>query len=93
MTTIVRAKVAHTPHNPFPERAALEAFSDGATAMSDGRIVAVGSWSDIQSGHPEAEVLDARDAILSLGFVDRHVDYPQIRVIGAMRLVFSGAGA
>jgi guanine deaminase len=86
MTTIVRAQVAHTPRNPFAEEAALEAFSDGAVAVSDGQIVALGSWSDVRSGHPGGEVLDARDAFLLPGFVDCHVHFPQIRVIGAMGL-------
>ena len=86
MTTIFRAQVAHTPRNPFTFDAALQAFSDGAIAFADGRIVACGSWSDVRSGHPEAEVLDARDAFLLPGFVDCHVHFPQIRVIGAMGL-------
>jgi guanine deaminase len=86
MTTIVRAQVAHTPRNPFLFDHALQAFSDGAVAVSDGRIVGCGSWSEVRSGHPEAEVLDARDAFLLPGFVDCHVHFPQIRVIGAMGL-------
>jgi guanine deaminase len=86
MTTIVRAQVAHTPRNPFMEEAALEAFYDGAVAFAGGRVVATGPWSEVRSGHPEAKVLDARDAILLPGFVDCHVHFPQIRVIGAMGL-------
>jgi guanine deaminase len=86
MTTIFRAQVAHAPRNPFAFDAALQAFSDGAIAFADGRIVACGSWSDVRSRHPEAEVLDARDAFLLPGFVDCHVHFPQIRVIGAMGL-------
>jgi guanine deaminase len=86
MTTIVRAQLAHTPRNPFAFEGALQAFSDGALAFSDGLVVACGSWSDVRSGHPEADVLDARDAFLLPGFVDCHVHFPQIRVIGAMGL-------
>jgi guanine deaminase len=86
MTTIVRAQVAHTPRNPFAEEAALEAFSDGAVAIAAGRVVALGPWSEVRSGHPEADVLDARDAFLLPGLVDCHVHFPQIRVIGAMGL-------
>jgi hypothetical protein len=44
MTEIVRARVAHTPRDPFG--------SPG------------GAYSDVRGGHPEAEVLDARDTIL-----------------------------
>ena len=86
MTRIVRAQVAHTPRNPFVNGSALEVFEDGAVAFSGGRIVAVGTWVSVRGRYPEAEVLDARDAVLLPGFVDCHVHYPQIRVIGAMGL-------
>lgn len=86
MTTIVRAKVAHTPRNPFAEDGALEAFTDGAVAFAEGRVLSCGSYPDVRGGYPEAEVLDARDTILVPGFVDCHVHYPQVRVIGAMGL-------
>lgn len=86
MTRIVRAQVAHTPRNPFGHESALEAFEDGAVAFSGGRIVAVGSWASVRGRCPDAEVVDARDAVLLPGFVDCHIHYPQIRVIGAMGL-------
>lgn len=84
MSTIIRAQVAHTPRNPFVDDSALEVFSDGAVAVAAGRIVACGAYRDVRAGHPEADVLDARDTILLPGFVDCHVHFPQIRVIGAM---------
>jgi guanine deaminase len=84
--TIVRAQILHTPRNPFaagPD--ALEAFSDGGLAYGDdGRIRATGSFADVLAAHPDAEVVDASDAILLPGLVDLHVHYPQIAVIGAM---------
>ncbi|HYB29027.1 MAG TPA: guanine deaminase [Solirubrobacteraceae bacterium] len=86
MTTIVRARVAHTPCNPFVSEDALETFVDGAVAFADGRFVAVGAWDSVRAGCPEAEVLDARAAFLLPGFVDCHVHYPQLPVIGAMGL-------
>jgi guanine deaminase len=86
MATIVRAQVAHTPRNPLVFEDALETFSDGAVAFDGGVIVACGEFGDVRDGHPEAEVLDARDTILLPGFVDCHVHYPQIGVIGAMGL-------
>ena len=86
MTTIVRAQVAHTPRDPFVQAGALEAFEDGAVAFADGRIVGCGAYGQVSGRFPGAEVLDARDAVLLPGFVDCHVHYPQIRVIGAMGL-------
>jgi guanine deaminase len=86
MTTIVRAQLAHTPRDPFVHEDALETFSDGAVAFAGGRILASGSYADVQAGHPGGDTIDARDAFLLPGFVDCHVHYPQIAVIGAMGL-------
>ena len=86
MTTIVRAHVAHTPRNPFLADGALETFEDGAVAFADGRFVGCGGFAEVFGRYPEAEMVDARDAILLPGFVDCHVHYPQIGVIGAMGL-------
>jgi guanine deaminase len=85
VTSLVRARIAHTPRNPFTEAGALETFDDGALAFSAGRIVACGDYASVRSRHPEARVLGTpRDAILLPGFVDAHVHYPQLGVIGAM---------
>ncbi|HUA03471.1 MAG TPA: guanine deaminase [Solirubrobacteraceae bacterium] len=86
MTTIVRALVAHTPRNPFVEEGALQAFPDGAVAFDGGRIVACGSWGSVRASFVDAEVIEARDAVLLPGFVDCHVHFPQIGVIGALGL-------
>ena len=86
MSTIVRAQVAHTPCNPFVSEDALETFPDGAVAFDDGRIVACGGFAEVRSRWPDAPVADERDAVLLPGFVDCHVHFPQIRVIGALGL-------
>jgi guanine deaminase len=86
MPTIVRAQVAHTPCNPFVFADALETFPDGAVAFEEGRIVACGSFREVRGMSPDAEVVDARDAVLLPGFVDCHVHFPQVRVIGALGL-------
>jgi guanine deaminase len=86
ITTIVRAHVAHTPRNPFESADALETFSDGAVAFADGRIVAVGVFGSVRDRYPDASVVDERDAVLLPGFVDCHVHFPQIGVIGALGL-------
>ncbi len=64
----------------------MQAFSDGAVAFHTGRIVACGPWAEVRSSFADADVLDARDAILLPGFVDCHVHFPQIGVIGALGL-------
>lgn len=83
MTVILRAHTFHTPQNPFTEAEGLEAVA-GALALADGRIAALGSLSSVQQRFPDAPVLgDGRDYILP-GFVDTHVHYPQVSVIGTM---------
>src|SRR5919199_2276281 len=86
MTTIVRAQILHTPRDPFAVGgAALEALSDGGLAYDGhGRILACGPFADVRAAHPDADVVDAADAVLLPGLVDLHVHYPQIAVIGAM---------
>jgi guanine deaminase len=86
MTTIVRAKIAHTPRNPFVSGGGLEAFEEGALAFEGGRVLACGDARGVLASHPDATVRDARNSILLPGFVDCHVHYPQIGVIGAMGL-------
>jgi guanine deaminase len=86
VATVIRAKIAHTPRNPFEVQGALECFEDGAVAFDGGRILGCGRYQEVRSGHPDADVQDARDAILLPGFVDCHVHYPQLRMIGAMGL-------
>jgi guanine deaminase len=85
MAVILRARFFHTPCNPFDEAGALEAVS-GAVALTDGRIGALGSLSDVQRQHPDAPVLGDGEDYLLPGFVDTHVHYPQVSVVGAMGL-------
>ncbi|MEX2535277.1 MAG: guanine deaminase [Trueperaceae bacterium] len=85
-TELFRAQVFHTPANPFESQGALEALSDGAVAVAGGRVEAVGDYSQLHRSYPAAQVSDHRDSLLLPGFVDTHVHYPQLPVMGAMGL-------
>ena len=80
---IIRASLAHAPHNPFLG-GELVAYSDGAIAVQAGRIVAVGSYPEVQAQYPQAQVDQLRGGLLIPGMVDLHVHYPQARIIGAL---------
>jgi guanine deaminase len=86
MTSLVRATIFHTPRNPFTENEALESFPDGALVFDDGVILAVGDYQTLNQKFPEATVLEYSDAFVLPGFVDTHVHYPQVPIIGAMGL-------
>jgi guanine deaminase len=84
MEEILRAAVFHTPDNPFRNAAALQVLSDAALLIADGRIQALGPYSDVQRAHPDATVRDLRGGFLLPGFVDTHVHFPQVRILGGL---------
>jgi guanine deaminase len=85
--TIVRAHLLHVPRDPFDmQEPALESFEDGGLAFAGARILAAGDFAGLRREHPEAELLDARGALLLPGLVDTHVHWPQLGIVGAMGL-------
>ena len=83
MISILRAHIAHTPKSPFEHTDALELFEDGAIVF-DERVLAVGEFGACRAMFPDAVVVDERGAFVLPGFVDTHVHFPQVPVIGAM---------
>lgn len=63
---------------------ALNYESDGVLVIEDGRITAVGPAGSVLASLPaDVPVADHRDCIISPGFIDAHVHYPQTGMIGA----------
>ena len=83
---LFRSQVLHTPRSPFEHTDALEAFSDGAVAVDGTKVEAVGDFLAVLRRFPDADVIDRREHLLVPGFVDTHVHYPQLPVMGAMGL-------
>lgn len=81
---ILRAAVFHTPRNPFLAANALAAFADGALAIEDGKIAACGDYSALARLYPDAAVRDLRGGYLLPGFIDTHVHFPQVRILGGL---------
>lgn len=63
--------------------AAARHSSRGAVLVDGGRIAAVGEADDLRRAHPQARVHDYGDALLSAGFIDSHVHYPQTAMIAS----------
>ncbi len=84
MDRILRARLAHTPGDPFASEDGLSYVEDGALLLRDGRIAAVGTFDDVRRGSPHASVDDRRPAIVLPGFVDTHVHLSQLSIIGRM---------
>jgi guanine deaminase len=81
--TLYRATVLDTPENPF-DGGVLRAESDAGLLVSDGAILARGSFDELRRLHREVEVVDLRGGLLLPGLVDTHVHFPQVRVIGGL---------
>jgi guanine deaminase len=81
---LFRATLFHTPVNPFREEGALRSYADGGLLVRDGRIVASGNFADVSREDPDAAVVDWRGGMLLPGFVDAHVHYPQLPIIGRL---------
>jgi guanine deaminase len=81
---ILRASLFHVPRNPFRTPGSLEFREDGAILVTGGRIGAWGDYYTVSRQHPDAEVRDLRGGILLPGFIDTHIHYPQVRILGCL---------
>lgn len=55
----------------------------GGVLVEGGLITAVGEADDLRRLHPQAHVTDYGQALLSAGFVDSHVHFPQTAIIAS----------
>lgn len=62
--------------------AKVELLDDGAFLVKNGKIEAVGKFGDLKKKHASARVEDHGRAFLVPGFVDLHLHFPQIDIIG-----------
>lgn len=57
--------------------------SRGAVLVEGARIAAVGEADDLRRAHPDAQVTDYGKALITAGFVDTHMHYPQTGIIAS----------
>ncbi|CAD5377821.1 guanine deaminase [Pseudomonas sp. OF001] len=80
-----RAALLHCLADPHEVGgAACEYFADGLLVVEDGRVKAIGNAAELLPGLPAGvEVSEYRDALIVPGFVDTHIHFPQVGVIGS----------
>jgi guanine deaminase len=63
---------------------AYQFFEDGALLVSNGQITAIGTYDDVAT-HVDGsvKVIDHRPHIITAGFIDTHIHYPQMQVLGS----------
>ena len=84
--TLIQGHLLDVPGDPFNQAVQLRSEPDGAVLIENGRIAARGAASALRAGAPDATVVDHRGSFILPGFIDTHVHFPQLPVIGSMGL-------
>ncbi len=84
MTDILLGQVLSFAGDPFAEGPdAARHESHGAVVVQDGKIAAVGPADTIRAAYPQAKITDYGQSLISAGFIDAHVHYPQTAIIAS----------
>ena len=65
------------------DSAAYTYIEDGALLISNGLIDAVGEYAEIAQSARDATLIDHRPHLLMAGFIDAHIHFPQVQIIGS----------
>jgi guanine deaminase len=83
MADLLLGQVIRFQGDPFTTPDAAAPLTHGAVLVDGGRIRAVGDAADLRLRHPDATVHDHGQKLISAGFVDAHVHYPQTAIIAS----------
>jgi guanine deaminase len=83
MADLLLGQVIRYAGDPFHDPDAVQVLTDGAVLVRDGRIAAVGPAPDLCARHPQARRHDHGRRLISPGFIDAHVHYPQTAIIAS----------
>jgi guanine deaminase len=84
MAELILGQVLTFAGDPMVEGpGAARHIARGGVLVEGGRIAAVGDGAALRAAHPGARVTDMGAALLSAGFVDAHVHYPQTAIIAS----------
>ncbi len=84
MTDLLLGQVLRFSGDPFAEGlSAASVLAQGAVAVEAGRIAAVGDATDLRARYPQARIHDHGQMLISAGFIDAHVHYPQTAIIAS----------
>ncbi|RFA11577.1 guanine deaminase [Subtercola boreus] len=68
------------------EEASARFLSDGLMVVEDGIIIAFGAYGEIIDEFADIDVTHIEHRIITPGFIDGHIHFPQTRVLGAFGL-------
>ncbi|MBA1272337.1 guanine deaminase [Stutzerimonas azotifigens] len=85
-TKAFRAALLHCLADPreVGVEASYEYFEDGLLLVEDGKVARLGAAGDLLSSLPAGtELIEYPDALITPGFIDTHIHYPQVGVMGS----------
>lgn len=84
MADLILGQVLTFTGDPFAEGlSAARHITHGAVLVAEGKIAALGEATALRAAHPMAKVTDYGRALISAGFIDAHVHYPQTAIIAS----------
>ncbi|MCU0825957.1 MAG: guanine deaminase [Tabrizicola sp.] len=84
MTDLLLGQVIRYAGDPFTDGpSAVQVVTQGAIAIEAGRIAAMGEATDLRTRFPQARIHDHGTHLISPGFIDAHVHYPQTAIIAS----------
>jgi guanine deaminase len=83
--TLIRGRLLSFRDAPREDDpAAVTYVEDGALLLRDGVIAAAGTWAEVApAAAPGTACADHRPHLILPGFIDAHIHFPQMRVIGS----------
>ncbi len=82
--TILLGQVLSFAGDPFTSGVdAARIEPQGAVALGGGKIIAHGPAQAIRAAYPQARIVDYGGDLISAGFIDAHVHYPQTAIIAS----------
>jgi guanine deaminase len=84
MADLLLGQVLSFTADPFAEGiGAARHLTHGAVLIESGKITAVGEAATLRAAHPHARLTDYGRHLISAGFIDAHVHYPQTAIIAS----------
>ncbi|WP_299982244.1 guanine deaminase [uncultured Ruegeria sp.] len=81
--TLLKGRILSFNGSPFEGEPTDATEIHEAVLIDDGRVAALGAASDLSDAHPDAGVKDYGDHLVTAGFIDPHVHYPQTAMIAS----------
>jgi len=78
-----RASILHLADDPTKNPEAVAFHEDGLLLVEDGRVAACGDYADLSPRLVDAELHDLTGQLITSGFIDTHIHFPQVDVIAA----------